>query len=53
MIFGDDFFGGMFDFDGDGRTDLFEAYLGFQILEEMRREDDQEEDPETEKENDQ
>ena len=54
MIFGnDDFFGGMFDFNGDGRTDMIEAYMGFQILEEMDREDDPDEDTETEKEDDQ
>lgn len=31
----DDFFGGMFDFDGDGKTDAIEAALGYQILDEM------------------
>ncbi len=40
----DDFFGGMFDFDGDGKTDAVEAAIGFQILDEMNREDDEDED---------
>lgn len=31
----DDFFGGMFDFDGDGKTDAIEAALCYQILDEM------------------
>ena len=35
-----DFFGGMFDFNGDGQTDFVEMALGFQILDEMRREED-------------
>ena len=34
----DDFFGGMFDFNGDGQTDAAEAALGYQILNEMSRE---------------
>ena len=43
MIWGnDDFFGGMFDFNGDGRTDAVEAAIGFQVLEEMDRDDDEE-----------
>ncbi len=33
----DDFFGGMFDFNGDGQTDAVEATLGYQILDEMSR----------------
>ena len=54
MIFGNDgLFGGMFDFDGDGHTDMIEAYMGFQILQEMDREADRDEDDETEEENDQ
>ena len=36
----DDFFGGMFDFNGDGQTDAVEAAIGFQVLDEMTREDD-------------
>lgn len=36
----DDFFGGTFDFNGDGRTGAAEAALGYQILDEMSREDD-------------
>lgn len=44
MIFDDtDFFGGMFDFDGDGHTDLAEMALGFQILDEMSREENDDE----------
>lgn len=31
----DDFFGGMFDFNGDGQTDAVEAAIGFQVLDEM------------------
>ena len=33
----DDFFGGMFDFNGDGQTDAVEAAIGYQILDEMSR----------------
>ena len=41
MVWGnDDFFGGMFDFNSDGQTDAIEAALGYQILDEMSREDD-------------
>ena len=39
----DDFFGGMFDFNGDGQTDAVEATLGSQILDEMDRETVEEE----------
>ena len=31
---------GMFDFNGDGQTDAVEAAIGFQVLDEMSREDD-------------
>ena len=41
----DDFFGGMFDFNGDGKTDTIEAALGYQILAEIGREDDEKTDP--------
>lgn len=34
----DDIFGGLFDFDGDGKTDAFELGLGFAIMDEMDRE---------------
>ena len=37
----DDFFGGMFDFNGDGQTDVVEAAIGFQVLDEMSREKDE------------
>lgn len=33
----DDIFGGLFDFDGDGKTDAFELGLGFAIMDEMDR----------------
>ncbi len=36
----DDFFGGMFDFNGDGQTDEIEAAVGFQILDDLSREYD-------------
>ncbi len=39
----DDFFGGMFDFNGDGQTDAVEAAIGFQVLDEMRHEDNKDE----------
>lgn len=35
-----DFFGGMFDFNGDGQTDAVEAAIGFQVLDEMSREEE-------------
>ena len=45
MVWGnDDFFGGMFDFNADGQTDVVEAAIGFQILDEMDREDDEDND---------
>ena len=44
----DDFFGGMFDFNGDGRTDAVEAALGCQILDEMDLEDDEDNDSDKE-----
>lgn len=37
----DDFFGGMFDFNGDGQTDAVEAAIGFQVFDEMSREKDE------------
>ena len=36
----DDFFGGIFDFDGDGQTDDAEAAIGFMIMDEWSREDE-------------
>ena len=43
MVWGnDDFFGGMFDFNSDGQTDAVEAAIGFQVLDEMDRDDNQE-----------
>ena len=42
MVWGnDDFFGGIFDFNGDGQTDSVEAALGYQILNEMDRKNDE------------
>lgn len=35
----DDFFGGMFDFNGDGKTDLGEEFLAYQIFEEVMKEE--------------
>ena len=35
-----DFFGGMFAFNGDGQTDVVEAALSYQILDEMSRDDE-------------
>ena len=43
-----DFFGGMFDFNGDGHTDFVEMALGFQILDEMDREADDDKNSEDE-----
>ena len=45
----DDFFGGMFDFNGDGQTDAVEAAIGFQVLDEMSRDDNENEDDEEDK----
>ena len=40
MVWGnDDFFGGMFDFNGDGHTDAVEAAVGLQALDAMSREE--------------
>lgn len=36
----DDFFGGMFDFDGDGHTDFMEQATGFAILNELSQKDE-------------
>jgi hypothetical protein len=41
-----DFFGGMFDFNGDGQTDAVEAAIGFQVLDEMSRENNKDGDDE-------
>ena len=35
----DDFFGGMFDFNGDGKTDLGEQFIAYKIYEEVTKED--------------
>lgn len=39
-LFNDDPFGGMFDLDGDGRTDLSEEFMAYKMFEEVTREDD-------------
>ncbi len=38
-----DLFGGLFDLNGDGETDLIEQAIGFSVLDEMSREDEDEE----------
>lgn len=35
----DDFFGGMFDFNGDGKTDLGEQFIAYKIFEEVTKEE--------------
>lgn len=40
----DDFFGGMFDFNGDGKTDLGEQFIAYKIFEEVTKEDNQDSD---------
>ena len=35
----DDFFGGMFDFNGDGKPDLGEQFIAYKIYEEVTKED--------------
>lgn len=35
----DDIFGGMFDFDGDGKTDIGEEFLAYMMFEEMTKDD--------------
>lgn len=45
----DDIFGGMFDFNGDGQTDAAEEALGFMILDEMSRDNIENEDDEEDK----
>ena len=39
-----DIFGGLFDFNGDGETDLIEQAIGFSALEELEKENSDEED---------
>lgn len=41
---GDDFFGGLFDFNGDGKTDLGEQFLAYQIFEQTMRDNSDDED---------
>lgn len=40
----DDLFGGFFDLDGDGHTDLGEEFMAFQLFEEMENVDDLDDD---------
>lgn len=37
----DDLWGGMFDFNGDGKTDIGEEWVGYKIMEDCMKEDDQ------------
>lgn len=39
MGFLDSLFGGFFDLDGDGHTDLGEEFMAFQLFEEMEKEE--------------
>ena len=36
----DDFFGGFFDFNGDGKTDIGEEWVGYKIIEDCMKEDE-------------
>ena len=36
----DDIFGGMFDFDGDGKTDIGEEFLAYMMFEELSKDDE-------------
>ncbi len=40
MCYNDDFFGTMYDYDGDGHTDISEEYLAFQMMNDTEEEDD-------------
>ncbi len=40
----DDFIGGLFDFNGNGKTDAAEQALGFMILDDMSQEDEDNDD---------
>lgn len=40
----DYFFGGLFDFNGDGKTDIAEQFVAYKILEDINKEDGDEED---------
>ena len=42
MGFFDNPFGGLFDFDRDGHTDMFEAGLGFAIMQDLFEDDEEE-----------
>ena len=39
-----DLFGGLFDFNGDGKTDLGEEFLAFKMFEEVTKDDEEDED---------
>ncbi len=41
--FWDNPFGGLFDFDGNGKEDVFEQFLGFKFFEECSKETDEDE----------
>ena len=39
-----DFFGGIFDFSKDGKTDFSEKFLGFMIIQDMMNEEEEDSD---------
>ena len=39
-----DFFGGIFDFNKDGKTDFSEKFLGFMIMQDMMNEEEEDRD---------
>ena len=43
-----DFLGGLFDFNGDGKTDAGEMFIAYKIFEEVTKDADDESDDETE-----
>lgn len=38
----DDLFGGLFDFNGDGKTDLDEEFIAYTMFQEMQKEEERE-----------
>lgn len=40
-----DIFGGLFDFNGDGKTDIFEEFIAFKMFEECTKDDSAEAEP--------
>jgi len=43
-LFDSSLFGGMFDLNGDGKTDLAEEFMAYKMYEEVTREDDDDDD---------